>query len=206
MSIHSTEDFDPTSSTPIFGGSVSQTKIQQQQQPINDLGGSEKLITPPQPVVNGQNETTNSKTSDNLGNGTTESVNGNHPTTDSTAEHVNGQNGDTIPAATEPASSSSTTTATDLSGKSSQNEANNSVSAVTEPAVSTTSDTGKEELSSAPLTVADNAPPVPAISNETTSTSNEDVPASATAPEATVLAESSTKPDRQSKVNIHLSN
>jgi hypothetical protein len=204
MSIHSTEDFDPTSSTPIFGGTVSQTKIQQQQQPINDLGGAEKLITPPQPVVNGQNETTNGKSSDNLGNGTEESVNGNHSTTDTTAEHVNGQNGDTISAATEPASSS--TTATDSTEKLSENETNNSVSVVTEPAVSTTSDTGKKEVSSAPLTVADNAPPVPVISNETTSTSNEDVPAPATAPEATVLAESSTKPTRQSKVIVYLSN
>lgn len=200
MSIHSAEDFDVSSSTPIFGGTVSQTKIQQQQQPTNDLGGAEKLITPPQAVVNGQNEATNGKTSDNLGNGTTESVNGNHPATDSTAEHLNGQNGDANP--TESASSSAI--ATESSEKSSQNEATNTV---TEPAVSTTSDTGKEELSSAPLTVADNAPPVAAISNETTtSTSNEDVPASATAPEATVLAESSTKPDRQSKVIDFLSN
>lgn len=198
MSIHSAEDFDPTSSTPVFGSAVSQTKLQQQQQPTNDLGGEEKLITPPDAAVNGQNDTTNSKTSDNPTSSTVESINGNHSTTDSTSEHVNGQNGDTNPSAVEPVSSSTA----DSTEKSSQNEANNSVSAVIEPAVSTTNDTGKEELSSAPLTVADNAPPVPALSTETNTTSNEDVPASATAPEATVLAESSTTSDRKSKVTI----
>jgi hypothetical protein len=101
MSIHSVEDFEPTSSAPVFGSAVSQTKIQQQQQPNNDLGGTEKLVTPSQPVVNGQNDTTNNKNSDNLGNGTTESVNGNTGTNGSTDVHVNGQNGktavDTLP-------------------------------------------------------------------------------------------------------------
>ncbi|CAF4361959.1 unnamed protein product, partial [Adineta steineri] len=100
MSIQSAEDFDPTSSTPVFGSAVSQTKIQQQQQPNNDLGGTEKLVTP-ELAVNGQNNTTNNKTSDNLDNGSTESVKENTGASDSTDVHVNGQNGktevDTVP-------------------------------------------------------------------------------------------------------------
>jgi hypothetical protein len=80
MSIQSVDDFDPSSSTAAFSSTVSQTKTQQQ--PTNDHGETEKLVTPPQPVVNGQNDTTNNKNSDNLGNGTTESVNGNNSTMD----------------------------------------------------------------------------------------------------------------------------
>ena len=47
MSMHSVEDYDPSSSKPIFGGAVTQTKIQEQQQPVNNLSGKDKLITPP---------------------------------------------------------------------------------------------------------------------------------------------------------------
>jgi hypothetical protein len=209
MSIQSADDFDPSSSTPVFGSTVSQTKTQQQQQPTNDLGESEKLATPPQPVFNGQNDKTNNKNSDNLDNGPT----------DSTDVHVNGENKNTIvetPSSTkdnvnsveEPVSTS------EPIGKSSPNEplpesSNESIAIVTsttppqaepsaptepEPALSTTTDTAKEILKSkVPTTVP--APPV----ETTTSTSNEGVPASATAPEATVLAESAT-PERKTKV------
>jgi hypothetical protein len=197
MSIHSVDDFEPTSSAPVFGSAVSQTKIQQQQQPNNDLGGAEKLVTPPQPVVNGQNDTTNNKNSDNLGNGTTESVNGNTGTNGSTDVHVNGQTAvDTLPPInattkddvnpTEEAISSSE--APEPIEKSSQNdslpapsnEPTGSVSPIAtpsidapvptepKPALSPSADVAKEDLSSVPSTNIDNAAPPPPV--ETTST------------------------------------
>lgn len=230
MSIHSAEDFDPSSSTPVFGSAVSQTKLQQQQQPTNDLGGSEKLVTPPETTVNGQNDTSNHINSDNLGNGTTQSVNGNTSTTESTDVHVNGENKksdsqtlsstdttvvNSVNSSDESASASGTLNPVEktnpndsLPASLSSNEptTDNVTSTVvdppapidSEPALSTSADVAQEELKSK---VPTNAPPVPVLSNEptTTSTSNEDVPASATAPEATVLAESAT-PDRKSKV------
>jgi len=226
MSIQSVDDFDPSSSTTVFGSAVSQTKTQQQQQPINDLGGTEKLVTPPQPVVNGQNDTTNNKNSDNLGNGTTQSVNGNNSTTDSTDVHVNGQNEnpsaetissttDNVNSAEESVSKSGTSDSIEnLSQKdplpASSNEPTDTVTSTApppvdtpaptepEPALSTLTDDANEDLKSA---VATNAPPVPAppVETPTTSISNEDIPASATAPEATVLAESAT-PERKTKV------
>jgi hypothetical protein len=225
MSINSVDDFEPSSSTAVFGSTVSQTKLQQQQQPTNDLGGAEKLITPPQPTVNGQNETTNNKNSDNLGNTSTASINGNNDTTDATNVHVNGKNEKTV-ADTLPSTNTTTEESVSTSGtadsveKSSQNDSlpgssNEPTGNVTstapppvdppaptepEPILSTSADVAKRDLTSAPATVADNAPPVPALSAEpTTSTSNEDVPASVTAPEATVLAESAT-PELKSKV------
>jgi hypothetical protein len=199
MSIQSVDDIDPTSSKSVFGSTLSQTKIQQ---PTNDLGGAEKLLTP---IVNGQNDTTNNKTSDNLGNGTTQSVNGNSSTTDSTGAHVNGKN-------EKPTEETVSTSAADSTEKSiqhdalptSSNESTGNVTSTTsaptepEPALSTTTDAAKEDLSAAPAAVADNAPPV----ETTTTTSNEDVPASATAPEATVLAGSSATPEPKSKVRI----
>jgi hypothetical protein len=193
MSIQSVDDFDPTSSTPVFGSTVSQTKIQQQQQPINDLGGAEKLVTPPQPVVNGQND----KTSDNLGNGTTQSVNGNTGTNDSTSAHVNGKNEkstvDTVPSTNDSVLTEKSSQQDPLPASS--NESTGSVTSTTEPepALSTTTNVAKEDLSAAPATVADTAPPP-----VETATSNEDVPASATAPEATVSA----TPEHKSKVMI----
>jgi len=200
MSIQSVDDIDPTSSKSVFGSTLSQTKIQQ---PTNDLDGAEKLVTP---IVNGQNDTTNNKTSDNLGNGTTQSVHGNSSTTDSIGAHVNGKN-------EKPTEETVSTSAADSTEKSSQhdalptssNESTGNVTSTTsvptepEPALSTTTDVAKEDLSAAPATVADNAPPV---ETTTTTTSNEDVPASATAPEAIVLAGSSATPEPKSKVRI----
>ena len=216
MSIQSVDDFDPKSTTPVFGSAVSQTKLQQQQQPVNDLGGTEKLVTPPGALVNGRNETPNNKTSDNLGNGNAQSATESNATADATDTHVNGQNGKLAAETQSSTGQPVSTTAPESTEKTSQNdpvlasstEPTTNVTSTTpaptepEPALSTTSDVAKDNLSSAPLTVADNAPPVPALSVEEPRTSNEDVPASATAPEATVLAESSTTSERKSKVNI----
>jgi len=151
MSIQSVDDYEPSSSTPVFGSVVSQTKLQQQ--PVNDLGESEKLVTPPQPVANGQNDAANAVSDQS----TTE--NGN-----SVVEQVS--------------------TTSDSQQKTTNNEP--------EP----------ELISPAP----DNVPPVdaPAETQVSTSTSSNDtVPASVTAPEATVPADSA----RQTKVitqNIRL--
>jgi hypothetical protein len=236
MSIHSVDDFEPTSSTPVFGSAVSQTKIQQQQQPINDLGGAEKLVTPPQPVSNGQDNITSTKTSENIGNGTTESVNGNTNAGDTTDVHVNGQNKHTDvdtyssinTTTTEKVNSAEESVATSAVSKSlekssqndpltaSSNEPADSVTSTvspptnasalkeSEPALSVSADVAKEDSLSAPAAnVANAGPPPPGSPVETTTTaSNDDVPVSATAPEATVLAESST-PERKSKVRNH---
>ena len=151
MSIQSVDDYEPSSSTPVFGSVVSQTKLQQQ--PVNDLGESEKLVTPPQPVANGQNDAANAVSDQS----TTE--NGN-----SVVEQVS--------------------TTSDSQQKTTNKEP--------EP----------ELISPAP----DNVPPVdaPAETQVSTSTSSNDtVPASVTAPEATVPADSA----RQTKVitqNIRL--
>jgi hypothetical protein len=225
MSIHSVDDFDPSSSTTAtFGSTVSQTKIQQA---TNDFGGAEKLTTPPQPVLNGQNDATNNKNSDNLGNDSTQSVNGSNGTTNSTDVHVNENNETTT---VDTLSSTNTTTKDNVNSaeesvstsevsnpieKPSQNDppptsSNEPTGSVTstvpppvdppaptepEPALSTSTDVAKEDLQSAPATNADNAPPV----ETTASTSNENVPASTTAPEATVPAQSAT-PEPKSRV------
>jgi hypothetical protein len=226
MSIHSVDDYDPSSTTPVFGGAVSQTKLQQQQQPINDLGGADKLATPPL-VVNGQNETTNNKNSDNLGNGTTESVNGKTATDDSTNVHVNGQSKKTTVDAIPPINATtkdnvnpaeesiSASGAPDPVEKASQNDplpessneptvnaaapstTDTTATIESKSALSTSTDVVKEDVSQANV---DNAPPPAEVK-----ASNDNVPASATAPEATVVAESHT-PEPKSKVNIFYSN
>lgn len=171
MSMHSVDDYEPSSSTAVFGSTVSQTKLQQQQQSTNDIGGSEKLVTPPQPVVNGQNEPKKEKSDVSSDSNTAQSKNENDS---STVEQVS--------------TTSDSLQNTNGSGP---------VSAETEP----------ELISPAPLRIADNAPSVdpPAeIQVPTSTSSNENVPASATAPEATVLAESS-KPARQTKVEKNYS-
>lgn len=182
MSIKSVDDYEPSSSTAVFGSSVSQTKLQQQQQPVNDLGGSEKLNTPELPVINGQNEATNEKSDTDSNNDTAQPTNESN-TTNKTK--VNGQNG------------SSNVEQVSTTSDSLQNTSGNEpVSNTTEP----------ELISPAPVRVADNAPSVdaPAETQVPTSTSsNENVPASATAPEATVLADSS-KSARQTKVKVRL--
>ena len=194
MSMHSVDDYDPSSSTPVFGGTVSQTKIQQQQQPTNDLGGSEKLVTP-ELTTNGQTETTttNNKSSDNLD--TAQSINGNNGSTDA---HVNGQNGNSNTETGQ--TTQDTAAAVDAIEDSNRNA---SLPAAPEPALSSSVDVARDNVSSASATVADNAPSVDVLPETTTTTAdtttNENVPASATAPEATVLAESST-PDRKTKV------
>ncbi|CAF1126373.1 unnamed protein product [Adineta steineri] len=233
MSIQSAEDFDPTSSTPVFGSAVSQTKIQQQQQPNNDLGGTEKLLTP-ELAVNGQNNTTNNKTSDNLDNGNTESVKENTGASDSTDVHVNGQNGktevDTVPSvnattkdnANPVVDSSSALEAANTIENPIQNntlptpsaEPTDSIASTAtaptdeppltgpEPGLTTSADIPKKDLSTMPTIKNDNSgPPAPGPPVETTSTptSNDNVPASATAPEATVLAESTTTPEHKTK-------
>ena len=244
MSIHSVDDYDPTSSTPIFGAAVSQTKIQQQQQPTNnDLAGTEKLITPPQPVTNGQNDTTNNKSNENLGNGTTEALNGNTHTAHSTDDvHVNGQNKNTgvdtntslnlstkdtvnsnqesIPTsgASNPIEKSSQNDSIPATSSESTGNVTSTVSPPTgatalkesEPALSVSADVAKEDLSAAPAAPASNVgppPPGPPVETSTTTAtaSNDDVPVSATAPEATVLAQSST-PERKTKVIFFLTN
>ena len=92
--MQSTEDFDSTSSIPVFGSAVTQTKLQQQQQTFNnESGGMEKLVTPPQPVANGESDASSAKkTDDHVGNGTVEShhgkTNGNGDANDG---HVNGK-------------------------------------------------------------------------------------------------------------------
>lgn len=76
--MQSAEDFDSTSSIPVFGSAVTQSKLQQQQQTLNnESGGMEKLVTPPQPVANGESDTSGvKKTDDHVGNGTGESHHG----------------------------------------------------------------------------------------------------------------------------------
>ena len=159
MSIQSAEDFDPTSSTPVFGSAVSQTKLQQQQQPTNDLGGSEKLVTPPQPVPNGQNESTNEKNGENLENGTASSHHTNGG--DASEVHVNGKDHD------KPAEEAiPTSTVSDPVEKTSQNESSSTPS--TEPVAN---------LSSSNVDSSTTAEPEPAL----TTSAKEDEPAVTTA-------------------------
>lgn len=140
MSIQSAEDFDPTSSTPVFGSAVSQAKLQQQQQPTNDVGGSEKLVTPPQPVPNGQSEPANEKNGENLGNGTASSHHTNGG--DAPENHVNGKH-ETSKDYDKPAEEAIPTSAvSDPVEKSSQNESSSTPS--TEPVADLSSSTPAE--------------------------------------------------------------
>jgi len=90
--MQSVDEFTPSTTEPVFGsGLISQTKSQPSTN--NDISDNEKVIPPLEPVVNGQNDTTVSKTTsnDNITNGTTEPINENTGAHDSSAVHVNGQ-------------------------------------------------------------------------------------------------------------------
>ncbi|CAF3308565.1 unnamed protein product, partial [Rotaria socialis] len=96
MSIESVDTFERSSSTLVFGGGVSQTKLQQQQS-SKDVEELEKSVAPSDAVINGQADSTKNKT-----NGTTTESAQEHPRKNGTTnEHVNGQNKsatvDTIP-------------------------------------------------------------------------------------------------------------
>ena len=179
--MQSVEDFDPTSSTPVFGSGVSQTKLQQQQQPTNDLGGSEKLVTPPQPVANGQSDPTNEKKAENLENGTAPSHHTNGA--DSSEVHLNGKHSSTkehdkpsepaIPTSTvadpvektsQPDSSSTPSTGP-VASLSSSNVDSAAAAAEPEPALTTSVEAVKEDVPAAVTTTSDAAEPVVAESD-----------------------------------------
>ncbi|CAF3605660.1 unnamed protein product [Rotaria socialis] len=198
MSIESVDTFEPSSSTPVFGGEVSQTKLQQQQ-PSKDVEESEKLVTPSVAVVNGQTDSTKNKTSGNTAESAQE-----HPRKNGTTdEHVNEQNKsatvDTIPLVESPSDDNpagefnATSGASDSVDKSSQKESTsvladeqkinvappavsptNDVSAPTEPetALSISVDEVKEDVSSTATTNVEHAPPTgPSVATTSEDTS-----------------------------------
>lgn len=219
MSMQSVDSFEPSSSTPVFGSAVSQTKLQQQQS--NDAEATEKLETPAA-VVNGQNDTTSNKTSDNIGTDNTESTSESTGANDATEVHVNGQhekstvdavpsvdstNKDTVTPAEE--TTSTATTAPEPVEKTSEEETALSTPAEsTDNATSTTASLSTAAPVAEPEPAADVAKPELAATNvdnapsaEVTATSNDSVPASSTAPEATAVADSAT-PERKGKVSV----
>lgn len=200
--------------TPVFGN----TKLQQSS---NDAGESETSVTSSEPVVNGQNITTD-KTSGNTGTDVAESVQETTTTSNTTEAHVNGKTEGT-PATVDvnppiqsasndndnPAQeSSSTTEATDSVERSIEQEStpatsteqkDNATTAPTEsePALSISADEVKADVSSTTATNVDNAPmEVSAPSEATTSTA---APTSTT--EEPAQTDSAT-PDRKTRVKI----
>ncbi|CAF1331977.1 unnamed protein product [Adineta ricciae] len=223
MSIHSADDYEPNLSVPVFGSGVSQTKLQQQQQPNNDLGGAEKLDTP-EPTKNGQNDTvSDNKVNESLGNGTKEPEKVDNRASSSTDVHVNGQNGKTDAETVASVSSTTntngnqaaaaeeepttTSTAPNPVENPSQNASVQSLSSQptgsaaptgSEPAISTSADVTKDQLASTSVTDTENAP-VSSTEPTSTSSSSNNVPATATVPEATVAIESTKTPEPKSK-------
>ena len=224
MAIHSADDYEPNLSVPVFGSGVSQTKLQQQQQPNNDLGGAEKLDTP-ELTKNGQNDTvSDNKANENLENGTKEPEKVDNRASSSTDVHVNGQNGksdaETVAAVSSTTNingnqaaaaegSTSTSAAQNPVENSSQNDSVPTLSrhptgsaapTGSEPAISTSADITKDQLAPASLTDTGNAS-VSSTEPTSTSSSSNNVPASTTVPEATVAVESTKTPEPKSKVN-----
>ncbi|CAF2166865.1 unnamed protein product [Rotaria magnacalcarata] len=213
MSIESVDTFEPSSSTPVFGSGVSQTKLQQQQ-PSKDVEESEKSVTPSDAVVNGQTDSTNNKT-----DGTTTESAQEHPRKNGTIdEHANGENKsatvDTIPLVQSssndnPAEESiAASRGSDSVDKSSQKESASvstnepttnvappaaspkydpSAPTESETALSISVDEGKEDVSSTAATHIEHAPPAgPSVAT----TSEDTTPVAAPAAEAIAQVDS----------------